>query len=146
MERSRNWPAWIALALAGLALVVALGGRADQGGWRPHKEFAFGSAQAGRGPDARFFHEEMRPDAPAAPLEPDIDRFMQRGEGFGPRGDVMMWREHHRGPGFLGLLGPLFLLSQLAGLALLGWLIFKLISDRRNPPAATPPAPDPRVE
>jgi hypothetical protein len=85
---------------------------------------------------------ELRPDAP---VDPERSWFMHPGDGLGRHGGEL--RFHSRGPGFLGILGPLFLLSQLAGLALLGWLVFRLISDRHNPPASgSAPTPDPRVE
>ncbi|NJM05549.1 hypothetical protein HC891_04055 [Candidatus Gracilibacteria bacterium] len=136
MERSRNWPAWIALALASMALFVALSGRSDRHGWHD-RDVIFGSAHAERGPDVRFFQDEVRPGIPAAPAAPESDRFMGRGEGFGPRGD-MMWRGHHRGPGFFSFLAPLFVAfhSSLASHCWAGCCINGSATAATRPPVA----------
>jgi hypothetical protein len=157
MERNRNWPAWAALILAGLALFVALGGRGN----------SFSQRWAERDVVA------VAPAAPAAPVAPQampFDREMQREmygrggdnfrfehgpmagrEGFamgGPRG----WQGHGHGHGFFfGPLAFLFGLSKLIGLGLLAWLLFRMWSNRRSMASATPaptppPGPHPPVE
>ena len=155
MERNRNWLSWAALALAGLALLVALGGRF--GGPR----LAYGSLPAAPAapaaplpPDARFEPGRGDPSIPfAGELEREIGPRARGFEGFG---------HHHgfRGPGFErghGFFGPLGLffgllgfLTKLAALGLLAWLLLRLFQQRQNgpPPAAptTPAGHDPRVE
>ena len=148
MERQRNWLGWAALALAGLALLVALGGRF--GGPR-----MMAYVQAPAAPAAPRF-ERGQP----MPFADERDReFARPGrggpEGFAPgfhgRGHQGFAREGfgHR----LGLLGFAFALvntlAKLVALGLLAWLLLRFFQQRRNgpPPAPTTPAGhDPRVE
>ena len=163
MERNRNWPAWGAFILAGLALFVALGGRSHgfERRWAERDVIAVA-------PQA--------PGAPQAPQTMPFDREMQRemygrdnAEGFrfghgpmgeregfamgGPRG----WHgeEFRNGPrgghGFFGPLALLFGLSKLIGFGLLAWLLLRMWSNRRGaapaaPAQTTPAGHDPRVE
>lgn len=165
MERQRNWLGWAALALAGLALLVAVGGRF--GGPR----MAFGYA------DHMMMAREAVPAAPAAPAAPQAPRF-ERGPGAqGVPFQGQLDREPRRGhgdqgfgPGFHGRGGPGFAfrgerhgfgpiamifglfsaLTKLAALAMLVWLLLRLFQQRRaGPPPAAPTTPaghDPRVE
>jgi hypothetical protein len=171
MDRNRNWQGWAALALAGLALVVALGGRGP---------FGF------RGQD-RFVSVESVPAAPVAPAAPqapgfgrgvppeaaaEMERHMAEMQGrmaeaqsrmaqahgrFGHDGPMMMGRgfDHGRGGpfGFFPLFGLLRGLVNLAALGLLGFVLFTVWRQRRAPAAAasgpaptTPAGHDPRVE
>jgi hypothetical protein len=156
MEQQRNWLSWAALALAGLALLVAFSGRFS-------------------GPRMVYSYESAPPAMPMAPAAPRFerghgDRVMpfdeqlereigprgRGGEGFGPGFQA---RGFDHGPGFgrghgFGPLGMIFgllgLLSKLAALGLLAWLLLRLFQQRRAgaPPAAptTPAGHDPRVE
>jgi hypothetical protein len=153
MDRNRNWQGWAAIALAGLALLVALGGRGPWGG---------GQMSWGRGEQ-----QYAAPPAPAAPQGPGNFRPEQDGQGrghgdfrfaqgqtpprffgAGPQGGPVM---HGRGhPGIFGIFKLLSGLTKLVALGLLGWLLLRLFTQRRNtPPAAAPTTPaghDPRVE
>lgn len=149
MERQRNWLGLAALILAGLALLVALGGR-----FSGPRMVAYG-------------YQEAVPAAPAAPAAPRFERGQampfadnlqrefgpsdhsargfgpgfERGHGFGPR--------HGFGP--LGMIfGLVGFLTKLAALGMLAWLLLRLFKQRSAglPPAAptTPAGHDPRVE
>lgn len=148
MERNRNWLGLVAVALAGLALVVALAGRLGPG------QIAFVQA----------------PQAQQAPQAPDTRGFPGRGDqGVAPgfqrgQGDMHPGRGHGRpdfAPGFaqgrhgFGLFGPLAMifglvnfLAKIAALGLLAWLLLRLFQQRTTPPPAptTPAGHDPRVE
>lgn len=148
MERNRNWQGWAALVLAGLALVVALGGRSPWGGWGESRHMLYAQAQA-------------VPQAPQAPAAPAMERAMQEHmramgghgrmlEGRGFEGGPMMGRGHG-GFSFFGIFGMIGGLVKLISLALLGWLLFRLFTQRRQQAAATaapttPAGHDPRVE
>lgn len=160
MDRNRNWQGWAALALAGLALLVALGGRGPFG--------FFGD---------RYVSVGVAPAAPQAPgfgprfergLPPEAVAEMERhmaevhghfghGQGrFGHEGPMAMGRGFAHGRGGFGLF-PLFALLRglvnLAALGLLGFVLYTVWRQRRTPPAAaagpaptTPAGHDPRVE
>jgi hypothetical protein len=156
MERNRNWLGVVAVALAGLALVVALAGRFGPGLDR----IAF--VQAPQAPQAL--------QAPQAPQAPDMRGLPGRGDqGVAPgfergQGGFHPGRGHGR-PDFahgfardrhgFGLFGPLAMifglvnfLAKIAALGLLAWLLLRLFQQRNTPPAAptTPAGHDPRVE
>jgi len=162
MERNRNWQGWVAIALAGLALIVALGGRSPWGSQQSNRMMwaagDTGAQQGGPGfgsaPQA-----QVAPQAPQAPQAPASPRFGrgQGGQGFGPgqgdhrgmMGQGMMGR--HSGPGMLGIFGMLFGLAKLIAFGLLAWLLLRTFMQRRNappaaPPATTPAGHDPTVE
>lgn len=163
MDRNRNWQGWAALALAGLALIVALGGRGP---------FGFGD---------RYISAPVAPAAPVAPQAPsfgrgmapeaaaDMERHMAEMQGrmaevqgrmaqahgrFGHDGPMMMARgfEHGRGGfGLFPLFGLLRGLVNLAALGLVGYILYTVWRQRRTPAAAgpaptTPAGHDPRVE
>lgn len=164
MERKPNWLGIAAVAIAGLALLVALGS-AFRGG----RDMFMAYGQAPQAPQA--------PQASQAPQAPSGGRF-ERGQGAVPPG----WREdqgreqgpafaqgHHGrgegfGPGFHGRdrggfpFGPLGMIAglvrflvNLAALGLLAWLLLRLYQQRQAPRAApagptTPAGHDPRVE
>lgn len=162
MERNRNWLGIVAVALAGLALVVAIGGRFGPGG----RQMAYYYGQAPQAPAA--------PQAPQAPLPPMGEGRFERGpDGFHGRGGPESFGPgfHGRGgpegfgPGFaqgrhgfghgFGPLGMIFglvnFLTKVAALGLLAWLLLRLFQQRQVPPAApagptTPAGHDPRVE
>ncbi len=157
MEQRRvNWPAWLALGISLVALVVALGSMAmsRQAMWTMW-------AMPG------WSNQPMVPNLPPSRLEREKG---DRGQ-FVPPG----WRERgkrdqfilppsvsgHAMPGMMGgkgWFGGLFNLIdgllKLAALALLIWLGIRIFRQRQTPPAPpAPPAPpltpaghDPRVE
>lgn len=146
MERQRNWLGLIAVALAGLALLVAIGGRLDQGSrWMAFRELpappampAQPAAPSMRG-EGRFEHG-TRPEL-AQGFERE-ERFAGRhGPGFGHHGSWF-------GP--IGMIfGLLNLLTKVAALGLLAWLLLRLFQQRQMPPPTAPATPaghDPRVE
>jgi hypothetical protein len=173
MERTRNWQGWLALILAGAALVVALGGRFSSGatsavavapaapaapvapaapdapGWGD------GRFERGRGGPPAFVRERLEREmeradrmaaAPVAPVAPHWAERGGWGHGWG----------HRLGPiGFL--FGLLRGLGQLIALGLLAWLLLRMFNQRNSQPAApagpagpnpptTPAGHDPRVE
>lgn len=148
MERQRNWLVWLALGLAGVALLVALGGRF--GGQR----FGFGvPAVAVTAPEApRFADERELRRGPGGP--PAFADEIRRGDGdraFHGRGFDGPGFGHRHGFNPLGMIfGLVNFLTKLAALGLLAWLLLRLFQQRRNeaPPAAptTPAGHDPRVE
>ena len=161
MEQQRtNWPAWIALGVSLVALIVAFGSMAvsQQSAWsmwtmpgwsNPPQVAPSGWGERG---------------GPGQAMPP--------GRGRGDRGQVAppAWRDHGgwmnpgiRGHDFgvMGGFGELIRfidgLLKLAALALLIWLGFKIFRQRRNqPPSTNPPTTpqppltpaghDPRVE
>jgi hypothetical protein len=150
MERNRNWPAWIALVLAGLALFVALGGRGPGFGNRWNDGPVVLQAPAAPGnvqgmPFERELNEELR-GGPGHGFYHERGADMMNGRGFGPGyGYRDGWHGH--GFGFFGPLAFLAGLGKLIGLGLLAWLLFRWWNNRRNQPVATTPAGhDPRVE
>jgi hypothetical protein len=146
MERNRNWPAWIALVLAGLALFVAIGGRGNSFGNRwndgPVVMQAPAAPAAPSAPQAAPFEDELRGELRGGPGYEFRGERGGDGYGYGRHGG---WRDH--GFGFFGFFGLLAGLGKLIGLGLLAWLLFRLWNNRRNQPVATTPAGhDPRVE
>lgn len=157
MERNRNWQGWAALILAGLALVVALGGR----GWGNQSMAWERSSRAVQvAPVAPAQANPAMPAQPNMPSQGHMQRgMMQRGmqDDFafgrpmqhGPRGMNMGRGSHMFFP-----FGMLFGLTQLIGLGLLAWLLLRLFTQRRQsppespagPPPTTPAGHDPRVE
>lgn len=150
MERQRSWVSWAALALAGLALLVALGGRFGDTLLVPGSRTLMMERPAA----PRF---EWRRGGPGAEPGGTIEREPVRpgfGHGFHGRGQESF------GPGFqtprhgfnpFGMIFGLFgFLTKLAALGLLAWLLLRLFQQRRSgsPPAAptTPAGHDPRVE
>jgi hypothetical protein len=160
MDRQRNWLGWAALALAGVALLFAIGGRF--GG--PGTAFSFKN---------RMMASQAVPAAPQAPQAPQTPGF-QRGLGmqgapsmdqgarqgrgdqsfsFQGRGDhgMAMGRGERHGFGPIGMIFGLFgALTKLAALAMLVWLLLRIFQQRQaGPPPAAPTTPaghDPRVE
>jgi hypothetical protein len=150
MEVRRNWLVWVALGMAGLALVLAFGGRmADR---RMVWHMNSGYASAAVVPEARAersgppaFAEERGRGGPPAFAE-------GRGRGGPPMGvpHTMMNQRHGFAPlmFFFGLINTM---TKLVALGLLAWLLLRLFQQRQNggaPPAAptTPAGHDPRVE
>lgn len=149
MERNRNWQGWLALILAGLALVVALGGR-----WGNQSMSWERSTRAVQVvPAAPSQVDPVAPTRPDMPFRGQMREEMQRGFAFdGPmqRGP----RSWDHGPHMFFPFGIIFGLTKLIGLGLLAWLLLRLFMQRRQSPPASPagPAPttpaghDPRVE
>ncbi len=169
MERSRNWLAWLAVALAGLALLAVLG---------VGLVAARFMATTGAPTAAPAVQAPAAPQAGQPPYGPG-GRFAERGRG-GPPDFFAERPERGAGPsrmhgtarhgghqhgGFwpwysLGWLGVAFELlrglAQLVAIALLAWLLLRLFQQGRGgqPPTApatpagptTPAGHDPRVE
>jgi hypothetical protein len=165
MEQQRtNWPAWIALGVSLVALIVAFGSMAvsQQSAWRMWTMPGWSNPPQVAPPG---WGERGGPPGQAMPP----------GRGRGDRGQVAppAWRDHGgwmnpgiRGHGFGvmggrdwfgGLIRFIDGLLKLAALALLIWLGFKIFRQRRNqPPSTNPPTTpqppltpaghDPRVE
>jgi len=164
MEQQRtNWPAWIALGVSLVALIVAFGSMAvsQQSAWRMWTMLGWSNSPQVAPPG---WGERGGPGQAMPP-----------GRGRGDRGQVAppAWRDHGgwmnpsiRGYGFGvmggrdwfgGLVRFIDGLLKLAALALLIWLGFKIFRQRRNqPPSTNPPTTpqppltpaghDPRVE
>lgn len=159
MERNRNWQGWVAIALAGMALLVALGGR---GPWNRDEMRAVATQPppaamaAPAAPGDRFERPFAQDEFRAGPSEsfhgpdgfrdgPDRDEFFhggpqrwEQGFGHGPHGF-----------GLFGLFGLLGGLMKLVAFGLLAWLLLRVFNQRRNTPPAAPTTPaghDPRVE
>jgi hypothetical protein len=135
MEQRRNWLGWIAVVLAGMALLVALGGRFDRG--------------------ERAFFERGGPVVQAPSF--DDNAFERRGspfahEGFGPGRHGFGPGQRDFGHGGFSPFGLIFSLlgglTKLLAFGLLAWLLLTIFQQRRQqPPAPTTPAGhDPRVE
>lgn len=163
MEQRRiNWPAWLALGISLVALVVALGSMAMS-------RRAMWTAWAMPG----WSNQQVPPDTPPVWKERGKhDQFTPPGwhkRDKRERGEYGFMMPPSMGsywmPGFMDgrwWLGGLFDLVdgllKLAALALLIWLGIRIFRQRQNPPPAatppgTPPAPpltpaghDPRVE
>jgi hypothetical protein len=159
MNRNWSWQGWVAIALAGLALVVALGGRSSWGNQR--QMMPMWSQQQ---------PQQAQPAQPApqvqAPNNSSGQNFgrghrgmMDNGQGMMGNGQGMMGRgDKQRGGGMMmgrsgmpGIFGMLFGLAKIVGLGLLAWLLFRMFTQRRNaaqPPATplTPAGHDPSVE
>ncbi|WP_299756053.1 hypothetical protein [uncultured Chloroflexus sp.] len=160
MEQRRvNWPAWLALGISLIALVVALSSIAMS----QRAMWTMWATSAGANlptipnlPPGWQGREERGQFTP--PFTPPA----RRERTWGERGQVMppvMWGD--RMPGMLGgkgwfsgLLGLIDGMLKLAALALLIWLGIRIFRQRQTPPAPpAPPAPpltpaghDPRVE
>ena len=162
MERNRNWQGWVAIALAGLALIVALGGHMPWGGQQSNRMMMWsrGAQQGGPGfdnaPPAAQVAPQAPQAAPQAPAGPGRGRGRGQGNvqgnqgmmGQGMMGQGMMGRRG--GLGMLGIFGMLFGLAKLVAFGLLAWLLLRMFMHRRSaPPAAPPTTPaghDPTVE
>jgi hypothetical protein len=113
--------AWIAIALGGLALFVALSGRAQSGWGRFHGPQAY---QAGPGAHGQFDRRgQFDQRGPVGP-QGQFDQFDQRGPG-GPRGEFM-GRGPWGGPrhGFPFFMLPFMLIGGLFKLLFVGLLIW----------------------
>jgi hypothetical protein len=163
MERNRNWQGWVAIALAGLALIVALGGHMPWGGRQRNMMMGAagqpGAWQAPQGPQA-----PQAPQGPQAPAGPRFGRGQGQGQGKGwgmmgqGRGQGMMGQNQfragpmgrHGGPGIFGIFGMLFGLAKLVAFGLLAWLLLRTFMQRRSAPTApvptTPAGHDPTIE
>ncbi len=158
MEKNRNWQGWAALLLAGLALLVALGGRDMAPRFFAAGPQAMVHVQAvptaqppGETFDPRFqgeFERGFRAEGQARPFYHD-----QRERAFGPQAEFYAYRHHGPPWFFLKPLMFLFGLMQLLGLGLLLWLLYRLFTQRRGQSPggfatapASPPPHDPRVE
>lgn len=146
----RNWQVWLAIALGGLALLVALSGRSAP--IVQNYEFAR--------PDVGSYAQPPQP--PQAPQAPQAER-PDFGRHAGPGPDSGFYREYrgsndsregpfmgmHGRDGFRGgpfghrgfFFGPFVLISilfRLAGVGLLLFLLVRLFKKQRA--SATPPA------
>jgi len=163
MNRNWSWQGWVAIALAGLALVVALGGRSSWGNssWGNQGQMMpmWSNQQAAP-------HAQVAPQAQAPNNNPGQNfgrghrGMMGNGQGMMGNGQGMMGRgDKQRGGGMMmmgrsgmpGIFGLLFGLAKIVGLGLLAWLLFRMFTQRRNaaqPPATplTPAGHDPTVE
>ncbi|NTV64442.1 MAG: hypothetical protein HGA65_13020 [Oscillochloris sp.] len=156
MNRNSSWQGWVAIALAGLALFVALNGRMSSGSmaWGSQaqtmpmwssQQAAPAAPQAADDTTGQSFgrgHHGMRGDGPG------MSEMMSQGRGDFRSGPMM---SHHSKPGFFNIIGMLFGLAKLVGLGLLVWLLFRIFSQRRNAatPTQTPLTPaghDPTIE
>ncbi|WP_322496129.1 hypothetical protein [Chloroflexus sp.] len=156
MEQRRvNWPAWLALGISLVALVVALGSMAmsRRAMWTAWAMPGWSNQQAVPNPPPdwkeRGKHDQFTP--------PGWRNWGERGQMMPGMGYQMPSMMDSRG-WFGGLLSLVDILLKLAALALLIWLGIRIFRQRQNrPPAATPPgtppAPpltpaghDPRVE
>jgi hypothetical protein len=155
MEQRRGWLIWVALGMAGLALVLALGGRmaGGMGIGRMHAGYApavGADPRSERGGPPAFAqgHERGGPSA-----------FAQgHGRGHGEQSMGMPFGGAGQRHGFAPLMmlfGLINALSKLVALGLLGWLLLRLFQQWRDggstPPLAasgptTPAGHDPRVE
>jgi hypothetical protein len=111
--------AWIAIALGGLALFVALSGRMQSGWSRFHGPQAY---QVGPGMQGQF--EQRGPFGPQGQQSAPQGQFEQRGP-FGPR-DQFMGRKPWGGPrhGFPFFMLPFMLIGGLFKLLFVGLLIW----------------------
>lgn len=164
MERSRNLIAWAALALAGIALIAALGAL----GGLPWPGIAPGSAQVVTLPPTPAVPPNVPPSAFACPehcakrpKRHEPPAFFEPFERQGPHAPFVTppfapYFGHRPPGGFWDWLGFLFWLArgltELIALGLLIWLLLRLFQQRRDgqPPASptplTPMGPDPRME
>lgn len=151
MEDNRNWQGWAALALAGLALMVALFGRNTA----PSVTITMPN-----GPSAAQTEPQVPPVPPSRAARPDVGpgwlepQFGPRqqpgfGPGFGDRGPRGSWDRRpdfgerhgfyrapwHHHPPFFAPFFLLFGLVRLAGVALLVWLLIKFFQGRRDRPS-----------
>jgi hypothetical protein len=123
MEGTRGrWLGWIAIALGGLALLVALGGRMQPHWVRYHGPPAFQAGPRGQfGPDA-----QPGPQGQFGPREQfgPWDQAGPRGQ-FGPR-EQFEFRRHWGGPshGFRFFFFPFMLIGGLLKLLFVGLLIW----------------------
>lgn len=166
--KQQNWLGWIAVGLAGLALMVALGG--FFGGTMMQMR-AMRYQQTAPPSSALVLPSEgssMRGDrGNAGPPSFVFERQQERNEGMSERmdrGDMRMEmgqmahpsRDHGRS-GLFGMVGMFFgllnALSKMVALGLLAWLLLRLFQQRNANSGGTPPAPpltpaghDPRVE
>jgi hypothetical protein len=155
METRRNWLVWVALGMAGLALVLALGGRMNDR--RMAWNMAAGPAPAAAAPDARAERGGPPAFAEGRGGHGGPPAFAEgRGERGGPPMGAaygMMGQRHGFAPlmMFFGLINAL---TKLVALGLLAWLLLRLFQQRNagGPPTTAPAAPttpaghDPRVE
>lgn len=146
MERQRNWLSWAALALAGLALLVAFGGRFGPGNWADR----YGEAAPAASVPGAVYEQREREAAPFFEGRGGPEVAGERGPGAFRHGRPDGFG-HGRGPGFFPLFGLLSAVSKLAALGLLVWLLVRLFNQRRNggptaPAPTTPAGHDPRVE
>lgn len=141
MQRHGNWQGWVAMILAGLALMVALGDRVP---WGRQSDSVQVVAQQAVQPSVREERPErgnhhamrMMPGSRDDHVVPSM-RSSRHEAGFALS----------RQPDMFGVFGMLLGVAQLIGLALLAWLLLRLFAQRRD--AATPMTPaghDPRVE
>ncbi|MEF3274083.1 MAG: hypothetical protein K6356_06710 [Chloroflexus sp.] len=164
-QRRTNWPAWLALGIALVALLVALGSlMMSQRAIRTVQTMPRWSDQPVT-PSTPPGWQQRRERGQVVP--PGWQQWGEPGQvvppgwqQWGERGQIVPpgW-QHHGMPGmmnergwFSSLLGLLDNLLKLAALVLLIWLGIHIFRQRQNPPAAPPPPPltpaghDPRVE
>ncbi|MEI7645284.1 MAG: hypothetical protein WCJ55_13485 [Chloroflexales bacterium] len=172
MERNRNWQGWVAIVLAGLALIVALGWRTPWSGQQSNRSngMMWSAGMMGAQPGGPGFGNpppaaQVAPQVPQAPTGPRFGRGRggQGDQGVMPSqgnprsmmGQGQMGRHSHRGgPSIFGIFGMFFGLAKLIAFGLLAWLLLRTFMQRRSaPPAAPPVAPpttpaghDPTVE
>ncbi|MGI8588572.1 MAG: hypothetical protein ACR2M0_12940 [Chloroflexia bacterium] len=171
MERNRNWQAWIALGLAALALLVALGGR---GGDR--NEYASRVQRGWTWQQVPVQPQQPAQPQPVQPVQPQPEQPVQPPNGWwGPQGGEIpgvvkpnlpeaRGGSSHFGGLMMAACGLAFCLLPLFGLLFLGFGIWFLRSRRRGasarfyggppqppyppyppgtPPATTPMPPSP---
>ncbi|MBP1466641.1 hypothetical protein EYB53_013075 [Candidatus Chloroploca sp. M-50] len=166
--KKQNWLGWLALGVAGLALMVALGGFFG-GTMMRMRTMAYQQTapQAGalvvplEGSSMRGDHERGGP--PAFVFERQQERNdamrerMDRGDMRMEMGQMAHPSRDHGRFGIFGMfgmfLGLLNALSKMVALGLLAWLLLRLFQQRNANSGGTPPAPpltpaghDPRVE
>lgn len=157
MNKRRNWLAAGAFALAGLALLVALGGFFRSSMMSRSMAYAampMAQVQAQAEPQRGWEREDQRGGPPAFVQE----RFESRQAGppammGGQPGHShgMMMSVHRPMNPLAMLFGLIDALTKIAALGLLGWLLLTIYKQRQqgtNPPPApmTPAGHDPRVE
>ncbi|NNJ10771.1 hypothetical protein EKD04_010565 [Chloroflexales bacterium ZM16-3] len=164
MNRNWNWQGWVAIALAGLALMVAIGGRSP---WGSQQQMPMWSGQQSMRAMPQAPNAQQAPDASGGrsfgrdqnsqgfvPSQRDPRSMMgQRGHDDFRSGPMGMMDRHSRPGtfGIFGIFGMLFGLAKLIGLGLLAWLLLRMFSQRRNaapitPVQTTPAGHDPTIE
>lgn len=159
MEQRKSWIPWIALVMAGFALVLVLGGRmADRRAMMMTGAMAQPAAQAQVGPEER--------GGPPAAMSERFEGGFPPGRAEGLRRDappaafaegrtmppMAMAMAAHHGPrhGFFPLMmlfGLINAVAKLVAMVMLAWLLWRLFQQKQaNAVPTTPAGHDPRVE
>ncbi len=161
MQRNHNWQGWVAIILAGIALMVALDGRSprsnQQSSGMMWSAGPMGAQQGfpgfGNAPPAAQVDPQAAQAQPSGRAQRD-----QRNQGTwktpkpmmdqSMMGQGMMGRQGHRG--MFGIIGMFFGLAKLIAFGLLAWLLLRTFMQHRHAPTATPPTTpaghDPTIE